>query len=77
MLSVELLQLKDKNPLVTLWHRGIFFRLMRKKGAMRKKNRGCDEKKGKKTCLVFIFSLSLQKDKLLSAIRRKLSLHEL
>lgn len=77
MLSVELLQLKDKNPLVTLLHQGIFYRLMRKKGAMRKKNRGCDEKKAKKTCLVFIFFLSLQKDKLLSAIRRKLSLHEL
>lgn len=30
---------------------------------MRKKNRGCDEKKGKKTCLVFIFFLSLQQDK--------------
>ena len=48
MLSVELLQLKDKNPLVLSVASGDFFRLMRKKGAMRKKNRGCDEKKAKK-----------------------------
>lgn len=43
---------------------------------MRKKI-GDAMKKSKKTCWVLIFSLSLQKDKLLSAIRRKLSLHEL
>lgn len=82
MLSVKLIVIITitddiKNPLVLSVASGDFFRLMRKKGAMRKKNRGCDEKKAKKTCLVFIFSLSLQKDKLLSAIRRKLSLHEL
>ena len=36
---------------------GDFFRLMRKKGAMRKKNRGCDEKKQKNLLGINIFPI--------------------
>lgn len=63
MLNVELLQLKDKNPLVLSVAPGDFFRLICKKRGQCIKKRGCDEKKGKKTCLVFIFFLSLQQNK--------------
>lgn len=62
MLSVELLQLKDKNPLVLSVAPGDFFRSIRKKRAIHKKM-GAGSKKGKITCLVFIFFLSLQQNK--------------
>lgn len=63
MLSVELLQLKDKNPLVLSVAPGDFFRSIRKKRAIHKKMGAGSKKKGKITCLVFIFFLSLQQNK--------------
>ena len=53
MLSVKLIVIITitddiKNPLVTLWHQGIFFRLMRKKGQCVKKIGDAMKKKQKK-----------------------------
>lgn len=63
MLNVELLQLKDKNPLVLSVAPGDFFRSIRKKKGQYIKKWGQGPKKSKITCLVFIFFLSLQQNK--------------